>query len=108
MLEAMTWEQFCAWISYHELDPFGESRADLRMGMETASVVNTLRQVNSTKRLSKAQLSKPTDFMPRFETVEERKARKSATTDPEAWAAMVGDAKRRIEGQIRGDSKQVH
>lgn len=108
MLEELTWEQFCGWLAYAEVEPFGERRADLRMGIEASSIVNTLRAVNSVKRLPKSKLSKPTDFIPKFGDPEEIEAKKSALSDPDAWARMVGDLKHRVAGQARGEYREVN
>jgi len=55
------------WISYAELEPFGEERADLRMAIETASLGNILFQLWTGK--SEAPF-KVEDFMPQFEKKE--------------------------------------
>lgn len=106
LLEEITWEQFCGWVAYAEMEPWGEQRADLRMGIEASSIVNTLRQVNSVKRLRRDQLSKPTDFIPRFgeeQPKRERVARK-ALTDPDAWGLLMGDLKAKVARQARGSA----
>jgi len=40
MLNRMTSSEFSEWIAYHELDPFGQEREDLRAGMIAAPLIN--------------------------------------------------------------------
>ena len=56
MLEALTWQQLLGWLAYYEVEPFGEERADYRIGILTAAVHNALRRQGSRPY-------KPTDFM---------------------------------------------
>ena len=48
--------EFAAWVAYDSIEPFGEWRADLRMGIQTAAIVNALCGAKS----------KSADFMPDF------------------------------------------
>lgn len=48
------------WMAYELIEPFGEKRADLRMGISTAAVLNRSR--------GKGQVAvKPQDLMPDFD-----------------------------------------
>ena len=60
MLEEMTWGQFMGWVTYSEVEPFGEERADLRAGIIASIIAN----VNRDPKKGKAY--QPTDFMPKF------------------------------------------
>jgi hypothetical protein len=65
----MPWEQLREWRQYAEMEPFGAEREDLRMGMSTATLRNTLLAVNSGgKAVPRRMLSKPADFVLRFES----------------------------------------
>ena len=44
LLETLTWKQLLDWLIYYELEPFGEERADYRIGQLTAAVHNALRR----------------------------------------------------------------
>lgn len=47
------------WIAYDQLCPFGEERADLRMGILASTIAN----VNKSR---KRKAYRPQDFMPKF------------------------------------------
>lgn len=55
----MTRDDFRGWIAYYNLEPWGETRADLRAGIVAAAVRNGLR-AKGTRSF------KPVDFMPQF------------------------------------------
>ena len=55
--------EFAEWKAYWQINPFGEERADLRMGINTACLLNV--HVPKGKRRYK-----PSDFMPKFERKE--------------------------------------
>lgn len=44
MLRRMDAQELNEWMAYEQIEPFGEERADLRSGISTAAIVNTLRQ----------------------------------------------------------------
>jgi hypothetical protein len=74
MLATMDARELAEWRAYEKLEPFGEARADLRMGISTAATLNVNRRRGS-------QPIKPRDVMPDFDeqyrpkqTVEEMKA----------------------------------
>lgn len=73
LLSRVSSRELTEWGLYYELEPFGEWRADLRMGIQTAA------QVNSVPRNKKERHKawKPEDFMPDFE----RDARKGPNQD---------------------------
>ncbi len=64
MLAEMTSQQFAEWMAYSRLEPWGEERGDLRMGI----VASTIANVNRPKG---KKPFKPQDFMPSFEPVSE-------------------------------------
>lgn len=65
MLSEMTSEQLSEWMAYYTLEPWGEERADLRMGI-LASV-----DANIHKSTKRKKPYKPEDFMPTFEEPDE-------------------------------------
>lgn len=60
MLAGMSIETFRRWMEFDQVAPFGEQRADLRMAIETAHLLNAL-QGKGGRRM------KPADIMPRFD-----------------------------------------
>lgn len=60
MLSEITSMQFAEWMAYSTLEPWGEERDDLRMGIVASTIANANRGKN-TKAYS------PQDFMPQFE-----------------------------------------
>jgi len=54
----MSSSEFSEWQAYNTLEPFGEDRADLRMGILAATTVNMLK--------GKGKPAKVTDFIPQF------------------------------------------
>jgi hypothetical protein len=66
MLRGMTASQFAEWRAYADLEPFDETRADLR----TADVVRTLININRKKGTPPISLDK---CLLRFEPVRKRK-----------------------------------
>jgi len=67
MLSEITSRQFAEWMAYSRLEPWGEDRDDLRMGI-MASVI-----ANSNRGKGKKPY-KPQDFMPNFEPEDEAAA----------------------------------
>jgi hypothetical protein len=57
--QRMTSREFSEWMAYFALEPFGEERADLRMGILASVMANLW-----GKR--KGHPWRPQDFMPRF------------------------------------------
>lgn len=60
MLRAMSARELDEWAAYYSLEPWGEERADLRMGILAAVMANAWRGKNQ-------QAYKPADFMPKFD-----------------------------------------
>jgi len=60
LMRIMSAKTFIAWQQYAAIEPFGEERADLRMGILASTVVNVAMGVTG----SKGKLSSPADFMP--------------------------------------------
>lgn len=58
-LEQMPLRRLVEWQAYHQLNPFGETRADWRAGMIAATMVNLSPYVRVRNK-------KPKDFMPEF------------------------------------------
>ena len=67
MLGEISSRQFAEWMAYSRLEPWGEDRDDLRMGI-VASVI-----ANSNRGKGKKPY-KPQDFMPDFEPEDEAAA----------------------------------
>lgn len=56
LLDQISASQFQRWLDVYQVQPFGEDRADLRMGIQTAAMLSPF---------ARRQM-KPSDFMPRF------------------------------------------
>jgi uncharacterized protein DUF4035 len=65
MLSSISGQQFMEWISYAEIEPFGEERADLRMAILAELIAETNR--DPKKKSTPYEVS---DFMPQFEKKE--------------------------------------
>jgi hypothetical protein len=65
MLMRITGRALGEWMAYAGLEPFGERRADLRMGILAALIANVNRDPDKTEAF------KAEDFMPDFEAVPE-------------------------------------
>jgi hypothetical protein len=63
----MSSREFSEWMAFHDLEPFGEERADLRAGIVASTVANANRD---PKKKRKAY--KPEDFMPKFKRTTDR------------------------------------
>jgi len=81
MLAEMTSLQLSEWMAYSKLEPWGEEREDLRMGI----VASTIANVNRPKG---KKPYKPTDFTPTFEVESEEEA--AARLMAQAFAALGG------------------
>jgi len=65
MLAEMPSRVFFDWMRHYRDEPFGEQRADLRMGIMTANIltaISSLAAARAGKR--RGQTFKPADFMP--------------------------------------------
>ena len=63
----MTSTEFVQWKEYYRLEPFGEERADYRMGVIASILANVNRRKKTDKQYS------PKDFMPVFNKEKKRK-----------------------------------
>lgn len=87
----MSWEQFLHWAAYAEIEPFGETRADLRSAIIASVIANANR--NSKKH---PKPYTPDDFMPKFGGAgggggagkggARKRSSRTPMTDPEEWA----------------------
>lgn len=65
---------FADWQRYFVAEPFGENRADLRMGIMTANIRAALSGISAQLAgKSKGQTFKPTDFMPFVATAAQKR-----------------------------------
>ena len=73
MLSEISSTQFAEWIAYARIEPWGEERDDLRMGI----IASTLANIHKPKG---RKPYKPQDFMPDFEQMtEEQQAARMLT-----------------------------
>ncbi len=79
----MSSREFTEWAAYAQLEPFGEQRADLRMGILAALQANMNRDPKKTKQFT------PEDFMPSFES-EQRQRNGYNAEALEMMAAVYG------------------
>ncbi len=77
-------KEFALWVAYYRIDPWGESRADLRAGIMASTVANV--GVRDSR-------FKPSDFMPKFDNKIER-----VNDEPQSEEEM----KRQLEAFIGG------
>jgi hypothetical protein len=76
--------EFSEWVALDQMDPIGEERADLRMGILAATMVNM--------KHHKAN-ARPIDFMPDFDGKRkkaEKQTKKRKQTVQEMQAALLG------------------
>ena len=81
MLAEIVQLQFAEWMAYSTLEPWGEERDDLRMGIVASTIANANRGKNQKPY-------KPQDFMPSFEPETEEQA--AERLDSEGEAALGG------------------
>jgi hypothetical protein len=79
---SITSEQFAAWMAYYEVEPWGEDRADLRMGILASATV--------APHCRRGQAPKPASFLPKFGP---RKPQSEELMKAEFRRAMAGFAK---------------
>lgn len=87
LLPYLTSRQFCDWMEFYEMEPWGSDMEFLRTGIVASTIANCHRD-------SRKPAFKPKDFMPQFgkpsgQTMEETKAKMS-----EAMAALEQNAKK--------------
>lgn len=78
LLARLSSRQISEWMAYYTLDPFGEERADLRMGMLMALIANVNRDPQKRKEAYTAE-----EFMPKFG--EEYKQDGPGKQDGQTW-----------------------
>lgn len=85
MLETMSWRQLQGWMEFYALDPFGEERADLRMGILASLIANSHRDAKQTPTPYA-----PSDFMPfaKSAAAEERAKKSGPLVDASQWAVL--------------------
>jgi hypothetical protein len=86
MLRRMTASELTEYMAYDQIEPIGEPRADLRLGILAATVAN---HSASPPR----QAAKPVDFMPfarAFTKAFEQPADVISLEDPQARAQLLG------------------
>jgi hypothetical protein len=64
MLGEMTSAQFAEWMAYSRIEPWGEERDDLRMGVLASMIANMFRDKSKKP-------AKPSDFVLNFEPEDE-------------------------------------
>lgn len=94
MRRRMPAAELVEWRAYERIEPFGERRADLRMGILAATVVN----VNLPKGRPRA---KPAAFMPKFLSVDEQRAARRAKEMATRDALRAHLTRLRDEGKVR-------
>lgn len=81
MLSEISSRDFAEWLAYSRLEPWGEERDDLRMGIIAATIANANRGKNQ-------KAYKPADFIPDFEPESDEQA--SARIMAQVMAALGG------------------
>lgn len=96
MLAGMTSRQLTEWMAFAALEPFGDERADLRMGILASVIANVNRD---PKR--RAQPYEPKDFLPRFEEEEPEENQAKMLQKVEMLNVLFGGR------DLRPDSSEV-
>ncbi len=81
MLSEISSRDFAGWMAYSRLEPWGEERDDLRMGIIASTIANANRPKNK-------KAYRPQDFMPDFEMETEEQAQ--ARLMARAFSALGG------------------
>lgn len=97
MINEMSWDQYCGWRQYYQLEPFGEERADLRAGIVASTIANVNRD---TKRRSKPFA--PSDFMPDFDNSRAPKP----MMEKSSWERLKATAKSLAKGGSFATNKE--
>jgi hypothetical protein len=95
MLDSLTWSQLMEWFSYSQVEPFGDERADLRMGILASVIANVNR---SSKH--KPTPYKPADFIPDFSGVRAAKP----VTDKSTWERIKATARSMAAAKVMDDA----
>ena len=61
LLQRITSRELSEWMAYESIEPFGERRSDLRMGILASLIANANRD-----RRKRSEPYEPDDFIPRF------------------------------------------
>lgn len=77
-------KEFALWVAYYRIDPWGESRADLRTGIVASTVANVG---------TRDSRFKPSDFIPKFD-----RKQSEQVDEPQSEEEM----KRQLDAFIRG------
>ena len=90
LLARISSRELTEWALYAEMEPFGETRADLRAGIVASTMANLYRQKGS-KALT------PADFMPKFGPKETKEPRSGADLLQivEMWNTALGGLDKR-------------
>jgi len=91
MLSQMSWPQFCDWVEYAELEPFGEERADMRSALIASILANVNR--DPKKKTSPYTIG---DFMLFPDERSSRKSARSHGRAPLTSRARWGEVKQLI------------
>lgn len=86
MLDTMSSTQFAEWVEYHNLEPFGAQRADMRLAPLVSMYANVNRDPEKTSEFS------PYDFIPNGGELEREAAAQSAWSGGDVlrmWAMQV-------------------
>lgn len=78
LLDRMSSRELSEWMAFYEIEPWGEERADLRQGMTTSAVHNSIQA--QTKH---PKWTKPEDFM-LFKESTQPKTDEAGPVDPSA------------------------
>jgi len=76
LYRALSSADFAEWMAYDQIEPFGESRADLRAGIIAATTANVWRGDD-------VEPFEPSDFMPVFS------AENEAADEPQTWQEQM-------------------
>lgn len=93
MLDTMTFSQLQGWLAYYHLEPWGEERADLRMGITASTIANANRV--------KGKALTPGDFMPDFKAVAKTSAARVDERKPLTDTAKFNHMAAMIESTYR-------
>ncbi len=81
MLKSMSMRTLAGWHAYFELEPFGESRADMR----AAQICAVLAEINRDRKARKKPFT-ALDFMPDFD--DSRRTARRKVMDKEGFAEL--------------------
>lgn len=62
----LSWHQSVLWLYYSQVEPFGEQRDDVRMGISTSNIINNIRAC-APFRSGRVKMTKPGDFIPDYD-----------------------------------------